>query len=279
LTDTSHPLSDLVATDLWSSSAVRVTQVAGTTRLSTWMTPVVTTGWAVTLVRRGGYRRRTDGFEHIVDAGTGFLRGPDEEVSTAAFATREVLTSVELHAPLLHGLPDLEPRRGPLPIEPQVALAHRLLVRRAVTEGDALGVENAVVDLVYSCLDGVDPLRRIGRRPSTRLAHRRLVTDVLEVLNTSLSEPLGLLDVARLVGASPHHLSRVFRQVTGVTLSEHRTRLRIHAVLDRLEDGDRNLATVAAETGFADHAHMARTVNARLGATPSSVRRLLAVPQ
>ena len=118
-------------------------------------------------------------------------------------------------------------------------------------------------------------MRSIGRRRTTAAARRRLVTDVLEMLNTSFCEPQGLLDAARVVGASPYHLSRVFREVTGLTLSEYRTRLRVHAVLVRLDQGAHDLAAVAAATGFADHGHMTRTVTGHLGAASSIVRQRL----
>jgi hypothetical protein len=52
---------------------------------SPWTPPIVTDGWAITLVQNGAYRRRVDGMEHMVDATAGFLRGPGQEVSVATF--------------------------------------------------------------------------------------------------------------------------------------------------------------------------------------------------
>jgi AraC-like DNA-binding protein len=75
---------------------------------------------------------------------------------------------------------------------------------------------------------------------------------------------------------SPHHLSRVFRALTGHTISRHRTRLRVRAALERLAGGDHDLARVAADEGFADHSHLCRLIRQETGTTPSALRAQLA---
>jgi AraC-like DNA-binding protein len=80
-----------------------------------------------------------------------------------------------------------------------------------------------------------------------------------------------LVELARAVHYSPFHLSRVFREVMGLTLSRYRTRLRLHDVLTRL-DGASDLNRLAADAGFADHSHMTRTFVTHLGRTPSALR-------
>ncbi|GAA4086563.1 hypothetical protein GCM10022248_65360 [Nonomuraea soli] len=45
--------------------------------------------------------------------------------------------------------------------------------------------------------------------------------------------------------------------------------------LDRLEQGEPSLALLAADLGFADQAHLTRTVRHHLGHTPTALRRLL----
>ena len=78
------------------------------------------------------------------------------------------------------------------------------------------------------------------------------------------------------MAVSPHHLSRVFRALTGVTVSRHRMRLRVRAVLERLGGGERDLARLAADAGFADQARLCRVVRAETGTTPSALREALA---
>jgi hypothetical protein len=114
-----------------------------------WTAPMTTTGWALTLAQCGGYRRRVDGIEHIVDANTGYLRGPGQDVSTATSDTRrERYTYLELEPPFLHELPGLSACRRPLAVEPRMAFAHRMLLRSLEGWPDRLEVESAVVTML-----------------------------------------------------------------------------------------------------------------------------------
>jgi hypothetical protein len=50
----------------------------------------------------------------------------------------------------------------------------------------------------------------------------------------------------------------------------------VRAVLGRLDAGDRDLRTLAAEYEFADQAHLTRVIRRHLRATPAALRDLLA---
>ena len=81
-----------------------------------------------------------------------------------------------------------------------------------------------------------------------------------------------LAELARLVGSSPHHLSRAFRRVTGRTISAYRNELRVRSVLGDLAAGEADLAQLASRYGFADHAHLTRTVRRYAASPPSALR-------
>lgn len=57
-------------------------------------------------------------------------------------------------------------------------------------------------------------------------------------------------------------------------LTRYRNRLRVGRAMDLLAGGA-SPAETAAELGFADQAHLTRTVRAHLGHTPGRLRRLL----
>jgi AraC-like DNA-binding protein len=77
------------------------------------------------------------------------------------------------------------------------------------------------------------------------------------------------------MSTSPHHLSRVFADVNGHSVSRHRMRLRTRTALERLAAGEEDLARVAADAGFADQSHFSRVVREETGHTPSALRRAL----
>ena len=111
----------------------------------------------------------------------------------------------------------------------------------------------------------------IGRWPAART--RALVDDAREQL--AYEAQLGLAELARRVGVSAFYLSRVLRRATGRTLSRYRAELRHRRALERPAGGERNLAGLAAELGYADQAHLTRSLRAATGATPGALRRML----
>jgi AraC-like DNA-binding protein len=88
-------------------------------------------------------------------------------------------------------------------------------------------------------------------RPATIAARQRLV-DQAEPALAAGSRP-GLTGLSRELGCSPYHLSHVFDRLTGCTISRYR--LRVSRALDRIGDGEHDLARLAHDLGFSDHAH------------------------
>jgi AraC-like DNA-binding protein len=61
-----------------------------------------------------------------------------------------------------------------------------------------------------------------------------------------------------------------------VSVTKYRNRVRVGLALDQLGRGESSLADVAASLGFADQAHLTRTVRDHVGQTPTALRRALA---
>ncbi|MEV0383620.1 AraC family transcriptional regulator [Nonomuraea sp. NPDC050643] len=102
------------------------------------------------------------------------------------------------------------------------------------------------------------------------------VTDAArEAISADHPAATGLISLAALLRVSPYQLSRAFTRELGVSLTHYRNRVRVGRALDRLEQGEPSLATLAADLGFADQAHLTRTIRRHAGHTPSSLRRLL----
>ncbi len=150
-------------------------------------------------------------------------------------------------------------------------LRARELLRRAVRgELTALELDEAVMTLVALVLEAAygRPARALASRCRRDLAERtRLELAREPQRNTSVRE------IADRVGASPFHLCRVFRQVTGTTMHAYRRELRVRLALEPLEAETSSLSRLAHRFGFASHAHFTREVQLHLGATPCEVRR------
>jgi AraC-like DNA-binding protein len=227
-------------------------------------------------VRRGAFVRQVSGREVLVDGSVADLNAPGSvERFAHPVAGGDICTAIVLSAGLLAGLAGGDPFVS----EPAVPMdaASEVAVRQlsvAARRGDPAGeVAERVVRLVAALLARRQPERVASGRPATAAARRLLVGRAWEAM---LAEPaVGLVELARRAGCSPHHLSRVFSQVTGMSVTAYRNRLRVSRALQRIADGEPSLATLAAELGFADHAHLARTIRAATGRTPTQCRDLL----
>jgi transcriptional regulator GlxA family with amidase domain len=80
-------------------------------------------------------------------------------------------------------------------------------------------------------------------------------------------------DLAGRLHVSTRTLERAVRRCTGFTPGEMLRRRRLQEAADRLARGPAAaLATVASETGFADHSHMTREFRAAVSEPPSRLR-------
>jgi AraC-like DNA-binding protein len=229
---------------------------------------------AIVLVRRGCFVRSADGLEATLDPTLAYAMAPGEihrydhphgegDDCTAVFLDPALLAS------LWGGEPGVPP--GALRAAPAVDVEHRALLA-AARRGDD-GVFERAVGLVAALLGTRAPARVASGRPVTAAERRRLAAAAREAL--AADPGLSLPALARELAVSPHHLSRVFRAETGETVSGHRRRLRARLALERLAAGQRDLARLAADTGFADQSHLCRVLKDETQRTPAALRALL----
>lgn len=243
-------------------------------RRAAWVGPGYRTGYVLNLPRAGGFLVRTDGREHFLDPTVANFEWPGQELYVAhplgacAPATLINLPEELGAGELADRVADAVPRDG------RFEVWHWALVAACRRGVDGFEVAERVLALL-DLLPGARERPRVpGTRPSTESAHRRLVSAAREALSDG-EFSLSLGAVARRVGCSPAHLSRVFRRTTGRSLTAYRNELRVRAVLRDLADGATSLRALAAAYGFADQAHLSRVAKAALGLAPSRARELL----
>jgi AraC family transcriptional regulator len=102
--------------------------------------------------------------------------------------------------------------------------------------------------------------------------HRRL-DRCLDYLSAHVAEAPTLADVARVADVHPMHLAKLFRKRFGYSMGEYVRRLRIAWACDQLSRDAGTISSIAADAGFADHAHFTRTFRRIAGSTPRWYRR------
>jgi AraC-like DNA-binding protein len=258
---------------LFCSSAVTVSDV--------WCDPgplpvselEVEGSFGVSYPRTGVYVHRTSAGNVVVDPTVAVFRNRGDEHCTThptvdGDRNTDLQFPVDVVAPLLDSQDKF--RVGAIPISEAIAARHRRLlgiIRRGAAS--TLEIEEEALALVGST-------HHLPPFPEAARHHRPIVDEVRQYLAWHFRDDLDLVGIARAVGVSPFHLSRMFKRATGRSLTDYRTALRIRFVIDHLTDGESDLGRIAVEAGFYDHAHMTNTFRRHLGTAPSKIRTWLA---
>jgi AraC family transcriptional regulator len=204
----------------------------------------------------------------VVEAGTALLAYDLTYRSTHPFGCVDTGCHVRPSPRLLEGIR--------LPREHMTAVVvptrEHLRFRRAIEKVSLAGEDG--LDLEESCLSllaaATEPPAREAIR-ATPSRHIELVEAAKILILQGLGEPMPLDALSRAVGASPFHLARTFRRLTGLSLHGYRTRMRLLHALDRLETSRGALADLALELGFSSQSHFTDAFRAAFGGPPSAV--------
>ncbi len=93
-----------------------------------------------------------------------------------------------------------------------------------------------------------------------------------EILRARSGECVRLSKLAAELGVPSVQVARAFRARHGVSVGEYGRRLRVESSAGELVRGDRSLAEIAAEAGFADQSHFTRLFKRYFGTTPARYR-------
>jgi AraC-like DNA-binding protein len=258
--------------ELWSGGGLRVESRRCDYGSEVWTDQLQSDSFGVLLPIVGAYRLRTGRMTQFVDRGCGNFRRPGEEVVGSGITRAHASTALCVDVDRFDAVDGADWPPGERLVDARLDLLHRLLRRELRAGVDPSGVEMRAVEVIGVTLAMDGPPTRCP--PGTAARHRQITADVLEALHGA-DGSFSLIELSRAVGCSPFHLSRIFHQTTGVTLRQYRVRARLRAALDQLEEGARDLSTIAATCGFADHSHLTRTAITQLGASPSRLRELL----
>jgi AraC-like DNA-binding protein len=266
----------LQALTFLSRDGVEICDIACRHRRGRGLTGEQAGAHAIVFIRRGCFLRSVDGVERTLDPTVAYCMNPGEEQRyDHPHDHGDDCTSLVLHPTLLASLWGEEAKlpSEPLPTSREIDLEHRLLVSAARRHVEEHELFERAVTLAARMLEQADPRRVASGAPASSQAHRALADGAREIL--AASPERSLPELARMLAVSPHHLSRVFRALTGHTVSRHRMRLRARDALERIAGGERNLARLASDLGFADQSHLCRVIRRETGSPPSALRGLL----
>ncbi|MFF2074760.1 helix-turn-helix domain-containing protein [Kitasatospora sp. NPDC058162] len=241
-----------------------------------WSASEVRADYRVVLVRRGRFRRTAAGVPADIDPALGYVGVPGEEESFAHPAGGDVCTSISVTPQLWRSLAGdgVGPAAQTLYTDPKLDLAHR----RVLAAGREDDIDYALAEELVGLLATAIGRTVVGRTlvgDAAAERDRSLVAAAREAIAEADPAADTLFGLAESLGVSPYRLSRAFPRHLGVSVTHYRHRIRIGHALDRLEAGETSISTLAAELGYADQAHLTRTMRQHLGHTPTNLRRML----
>jgi AraC-like DNA-binding protein len=236
---------------------------------------------AIVLVRTGRFARQVNGRTAIVDATQGYVQDAgDTEMIQHLGDSGHRCTVITVRPEALPAL--WRPRERLMASEfrtsPATDLAHRRLLAECRRGGDVAAIALLATSLVDDLFESCMHAPRLIHRRGTTAATRRIV-DIARELATAGTRTPTLQSVASAASISPHHLTRTFKEHTGMTMGRYRNRVRVRLALEWIAEGDDDFTRIAHDLGFSDHAHFSRTVMTEVGLQPRTLRRLLYPPQ
>lgn len=132
-----------------------------------------------------------------------------------------------------------------------------------------LFVEHAVVAVLARLLRLADEPRPECPRRDGLTA--RQSDRVLGYMRDNLAHRLPLAELAALVGLSPWHFARAFRERHGMPPHRYLVRLRLETARALLESSSLSVTDIAAATGYSSQ-HLARRFRRYTGSTPTAYR-------
>ena len=112
----------------------------------------------------------------------------------------------------------------------------------------------------------------VSRGPSGRLSGRTL-RRATDFIGENLASSLSLEEISAAASVSPRHLSRLFKEVTGLAPHQYVIRERVEKAKRLLAGTELPVGDVALAAGFAHQGHLARHFVRLVGPSPARFRR------
>jgi len=124
---------------------------------------------------------------------------------------------------------------------------------------------------------GVYLVRRYGARSAVPRSHKggmpeRRLRRVLDYIGENLTKDLGINQLARVAGMSPHYFSELFRKSVGRPPHQYVLWQRIERAKVSLRNPNRSVLEAGLSAGFENPSHFARAFRRLVGATPRQFR-------
>lgn len=141
------------------------------------------------------------------------------------------------------------------------------------------GINQALLKEINSCqtlyqinewLSDLMNGRQRAKHPLT--GSDKIVSHIVEIVNSDLTRHYSLEEMANIVGYSPPYLSQVFKKAVGQTFTNYLMNLRIHRAKHLLLTTDLKTFEISDQVGLENYRHFNKIFKRIVGMNPTKYR-------
>ena len=149
----------------------------------------------------------------------------------------------------------------------------RAAIESTFAEIHALATKDAVGNQPVLSMLGLKLLAILaGPRTANQTSTNRLVNTVRMMLLERCADNRPMEEIAEAVNVSYSNLRRTFRAITGMSMKDYQTEMRIHKAKDLLDNTDLSIKGIAAQLGYSSAFHFSNQFRKIVGCPPSDWR-------
>ena len=103
------------------------------------------------------------------------------------------------------------------------------------------------------------------------------MAELQNFIKEHLMEPFTLKDLSNHVSLTPSYVCKLFKQVTGDTITYYTHKLKTDKAIEFLSETNMSLSEIAETLGFYDQFHFSKVFKAHVGVPPSKYRSGLTI--
>ena len=108
--------------------------------------------------------------------------------------------------------------------------------------------------------------------PLPKQVSNHVINATIAYIADTFSEPVGLQEAAAFLDLSESHLSRLFKEVTGLNFLQYLNAYRINQAAIMMKDPKKNISEIATNCGFPTPGYFAKIFKRFIGKTPTQFR-------
>lgn len=162
------------------------------------------------------------------------------------------------------------------------AMITRFCMEGGMAVEEAFGLSDAYIQKMDRCSDVADivllhdqmALDFAGRmrRLKKNAASSKQVAEAIDYIYVHIMERVTVNELAEHLGISPTYLSRVFKQETGIAVSEYIRQRKLDMAKNLLRFSNYDLAEIAYMLSYSSQSHFIQHFRSQMGLTPKAYR-------